>query len=548
MEKGLAMDTNLRMFCFQCQETNHNQGCTLAGRCGKRPETAGEMDRVVAELKCFAQMLQKCGRKPTREQGRSIIQALFATITNANFDTDQITEWVEKVKCMRTQQAMQCGKTEAGEPLAAGVLQIADEDIRSLCELITYGIKGISAYAEHAAVLGLESDSIYAFIVQALATIANEQQNTDFSNKAERVNVLVALVLKTGEVAVQTMEMLDAANTQTFGNPTMTSVRTTPGTRPGILVSGHDLLDLKELLEQTKDAGIDIYTHGEMLPAHGYPELKKYPHLVGNYGRSWFHQPEEFAAFGGPIVMTTNCIVPVKDAYKDRIFTTGVVGYPGVAQIPEREPGKMKDFSEVIKLAKKCPVPMHLPDAGPEMVTGLAHHQVLALADRVVEAVRGGAIRRFVVMAGCDGRHTERVYYTEVAKLLPKDTIILTAGCAKYRYNQLPLGDIGGIPRVLDAGQCNDSYSLVKIAMALKDAFGLKDLNELPVSYDIAWYEQKAVAVLLALLSLGVKGIRLGPTIPAFLTPAVLDVIVKHFDVKPITTPEEDVAAMMCGK
>ena len=426
------------------------------------------------------------------------------------------------------------GENQAKLPI--GVLACENEDIRSLRELLTYGLKGIAAYAEHAAVLGKEDDSIYAFCFKALETAATE---TD-SEK------LLAVILEAGEISVKTMALLDSANTETFGNPQVTTVKTGVGNRPGILISGHDLLDLKELLEQSKDADIDIYTHCEMLPAHYYPELKKYPHLYGNYGNAWHLQNKEFASFNGPILMTTNCITPVQDSYKDRIFTTGMAGYPGVPHIAGGKDGKPKDFSAVIELAKTCPPPEKLEDG--TLTGGFAHAQVFALADKVVEAVKSGAIRRFVVMAGCDGRHKERSYYTEVAENLPKDTVILTAGCAKYRYNKLVTGDIGGIPRVLDAGQCNDCYSLAVIALKLKEVFGVKDINELPISFDISWYEQKAVAVLLALLHLGFKNLRLGPTLPAFLSPNVAKILVETFDIKGITDPQTDIKAMMAGK
>ncbi|MDO4557566.1 MAG: hydroxylamine reductase [Planctomycetia bacterium] len=546
------------MFCWQCQETNQNRGCTAGGRCGKHSETANEMDRLTALLKGLALVLRNGGTPPTREEGRHILQSLFATITNVNFVTADIARLTGETEQFLNTRAQAHGITEPQIP-EPGVQKIVDEDICSLCELITYGLRGIAAYAEHAAVLGVEDDSLYAFFVRTLAELADEAMNPDFSAtaKQERIGALIQRVQETGTMAVRAMELLDRANTEHFGHPEITPVRTDVGSRPGILVSGHDLADLYELLEQTADQGIDIYTHGEMLPANAYPRMKKFPHLVGNYGGSWFRQPEEFTAFNGPILMTTNCIVPVRDAYRHRIFTTGVVGYPAVKHIADRPVGGHKDFSEIILMAKTCPPPSPLP--APESCTqvhcepletltvGFAHHQVLALADRVVEAVRSGAIRRFIVMAGCDGRHPERSYFTEVAYRLPADTVILTAGCAKYRYHRLPLGEIHGIPRVLDAGQCNDSYSLVRIAMALKEAFGLDDLNQLQISFDIAWYEQKAVAVLLALLSLGVKGIRIGPTLPAFLSPTVLEYLGKTYDLRPITTADADITEMMCG-
>jgi len=417
-----------------------------------------------------------------------------------------------------------------------GILSIENVDVRSLRMLLIYGVKGIAAYAEHAAVLGLEDEKIYNFLMEALVS----------TTKDLSVDEMVAMVMRAGECAVNTMAILDKANTSTYGNPEISKVNIGVRGNPGILISGHDLKDMEELLKQTEGTGVDVYTHGEMLPANTYPAFKKYSHLAGNYGNAWWKQAEEFDSFNGPILMTTNCIIPVKDSYKDRIFTTSVVGYPGVKHIPTRPKGGAKDFSSIIALAKKCASPKELEKG--ELVTGFGHNQVLALADKVVEAVKSGAIKRFIVMAGCDGRQKSRSYYTDVARELPKDTIILTAGCAKYRYNKLALGDIGGIPRVLDAGQCNDCYSLVVIALKLKEVFGLKNINELPISFDVAWYEQKAVAVLLALLFLGVKGIRLGPTLPAFASPNVLKVLVENFNIKPITDPKTDVEAMIKGQ
>ncbi len=511
-----------KMFCFQCQEACRNTGCTLAGMCGKKAETAHIMDKIIRQLKLIA-----LTREPDRATGRFIIQSLFMTITNANFDNDTLKKRLDKAVALT-------GNTQTDCP--CGVLSVENEDIRSLRELLTCGLKGIAAYAEHAAVLGKEDDSIYEFFFKALKGAATE----------ENADTLTSLVLEAGAVAVKTMALLDCANTETFGDPEITTVKTGVGNRPGILISGHDLLDIKELLEQSKDAGIDIYTHCEMLPAHYYPELKKYPHLYGNYGNAWHLQNKEFASFNGPVLMTTNCITPVQDSYKDRIFTTGMAGYPGVPHIPERENGGRKDFSEIIELAKKCPPPEKLEEG--TITGGFAHAQVFALADKVVEAVKSGAIKRFVVMAGCDGRQKERSYYTTVAGNLPKDTVILTAGCAKYRYNKLVTDDINGIPRVLDAGQCNDCYSLAVIALKLKEVFGVKDINDLPISFDIAWYEQKAVAVLLALLHLGFKNIRLGPSLPAFLSPNVAAILAKTFDIKGITDPKTDINAMMAGK
>jgi len=413
-----------------------------------------------------------------------------------------------------------------------------NEDVRSLRELLIIGCKGIAAYADHAAVLGHETDDIYGFLMEALAS----------TTKDLSTDQMVAMVMKAGETAVNTMALLDQANTGAYGNPEITEVNIGVRNNPGILISGHDLKDMEELLKQTEGSGVDVYTHGEMLPANYYPAFKKYPHFVGNYGGSWWHQNEEFESFNGPVILTTNCLIPIKkeNTYLNRLFTTGVVNYPGAKHIPDRPEGGAKDFSSAVALAKTCTAPTEIESG--KIVGGFAHNQVLALAEKVIGAVKSGAIRRFVVMAGCDGRHKTRSYFTEVAENLPKDTVILTAGCAKYRYNKLVLGDIGGIPRVLDAGQCNDSYSLAVIALKLREAFGLKDINELPVSYDIAWYEQKAVAVLLALLFLGVKGIRLGPTLPAFLSPNVAKVLVDKFDIKPIGTVQGDIEAMMLGK
>ena len=510
------------MFCFQCQEACRNTGCTLAGMCGKKAETADLMDKIIRQLKLIA-----LTRNVDLELGRFIVKSLFMTITNANFDNGMLQRQLDEAIKLTGENPAQ---------LPAGVLACENEDVRSLRELLTYGLKGIAAYAEHAAVLGKEDDSIYAFCFKALQTAATEVDSEK----------LLAVILEAGAIAVKTMALLDQANTETFGNPQVTTVKTGVGNRPGILISGHDLLDLKELLEQSKDAGIDIYTHCEMLPAHYYPELKKYPHLYGNYGNAWHLQNKEFASFNGPILMTTNCITPVQDAYKDRIFTTGAAGYPGIPHIADREFGKQKDFSEIIELAKKCQAPAALENG--TITGGFAHAQVFALADKIVEAVKSGAIKRFVVMAGCDGRQKERQYYSDVAENLPKDTVILTAGCAKYRYNKLISDDIGGIPRVLDAGQCNDCYSLAVIALKLKDVFGVKDINELPISFDIAWYEQKAVAVLLALLHLGFKNLRLGPTLPAFLSPDVAKILIETFDIKGIKDPQTDINAMLSGK
>ena len=512
----------MEMFCYQCQETAKNTGCTLMGVCGKKAETANRMDELIRELKRLA-----LTRQPDRELGLFIAQSLFLTITNANFDGERIQQQIDRAKTLTGPNAPE---------LPAGIPACENEDLRSLRELLTYGLKGIAAYADHAAMLGKESDEIYAFFFKALAAAAQE---TDPA-------VLTGLVLECGSIAVKTMALLDEANTEAYGHPRMTVVRTGVGTRPGILISGHDLRDLKELLDQSADAGIDIYTHSEMLPAHSYPEFQKYPHLYGNYGNAWHLQNQEFASFRGPILMTTNCITPVQESYRNRIFTTGMAGYPGIPHIADRRDGKPKDFSAIIELAKTCPPPEELENG--EVIGGFARNQVLSLADSIIGAVKSGAIRRFIVMAGCDGRQKSREYFTEVAKALPPDTVILTAGCAKYRYNKLQLGTINGIPRVLDAGQCNDCYSLAVIALKLKEAFGLNDVNELPLSFDIAWYEQKAVAVLLALLSLGFKGIRLGPTLPAFLSPGIAKVLTEAFGIQGISTVSDDIASMMSGR
>jgi len=511
-----------KMFCFQCQEACRNTGCTRSGMCGKKAETADLMDKIIRQLKLIA-----LTREADCQLGRFVIKSLFMTITNANFDEAALQKQLDEALRLT-------GKNPPRLP--AGVLACGNEDVRSLRELLTYGLKGIAAYAEHAAVLGKEDEEIYAFCFKALQTAAT----------GEDAGKLLAVILESGAIAVKTMALLDAANTEMFGDPQATTVKTGVGSRPGILISGHDLLDIKELLEQSQDAGIDIYTHCEMLPAHYYPELKKYPHLYGNYGNAWHLQSKEFASFNGPILMTTNCITPVQESYKDRIFTTGMAGYPGVEHIADRAAGKQKDFSAIIELAKKCQAPEELENG--TITGGFAHAQVFALADKVVAAVKSGAIRRFIVMAGCDGRQKERQYYSCVAENLPRDTVILTAGCAKYRYNKLISGDIGGIPRVLDAGQCNDCYSLAVIALKLKEVFGVKEINDLPISFDIAWYEQKAVAVLLALLHLGFKNLRLGPTLPAFLSPEVTKILVEAFDIKGITDPQTDIQAMLTGR
>ncbi len=553
------------MFCFQCQETAKNTGCTVKGVCGKPEETANLQDLLIFILRgisVYGEKLKEMGAGE-RSNDDFIAQGLFATITNANWDdarfTAMITEGLQRrdqvqSKFLAAYKEKNGSDFDAALPEAAtwtadpsafaekartiGVLATENEDVRSLRELLIIGLKGVAAYADHAALLGFQKDEINDFIMEALAS----------TTKDLTVDEMVGLVMKAGETAVNTMALLDEANTTAYGNPEITEVNIGVGKNPGILITGHDLKDMEELLKQTEGTGVDVYTHGEMLPANCYPAFKKYDHFVGNYGGSWWHQNKEFESFNGPILLTTNCLVPLKknNTYLDRLFTTGVVGYAGAAHIGDRPEGGTKDFSALIEKAKACPSPIEIETG--TIVGGFAHNQVLALADKVVDAVKSGAIKRFVVMAGCDGRQKGRNYYTEVAENLPKDTVILTAGCAKYRYNKLNLGDIGGIPRVLDAGQCNDSYSLAVIALKLKEVFGLDDINDLPISYDIAWYEQKAVAVLLALLFLGVKGIRLGPTLPAFLSPTVVKVLVEKFDIKPIGTVEEDIAAMMAGK
>jgi hydroxylamine reductase len=518
--------------------------------CGKKEDTAQLQDLLIYAVKGLSVVAAAANLADDKEIGRLVCEALFVTITNANFDNDAITAKIKEVLAKRdaiksanempadlADCAVWTGDaaTFAEKAKSVGVLATENEDVRSLRELLVYGLKGIAAYTDHACVLGKEDASIYANLIEGLVSTTKELS----------VDEMVGLVLKAGETAVTAMATLDAANTETYGKPEITEVNIGVGTKPGILISGHDLKDMEMLLEQTKGTGVDVYTHSEMLPCHYYPELKKYDNLVGNYGNAWWKQKDEFASFNGPILMTTNCITPLQDSYKDRFFTTGNSGWPGATHIEADADGK-KDFSEIIELAKTCQPPTGIETG--KIVGGFAHDQVIALADKVVEAVVAGDIKRFIVMAGCDGRHKTRDYFTQVAKELPDDAVILTAGCAKYRYNKLELGDIGGIPRVLDAGQCNDSYSLAVIALKLKEVFELDDINELPISFDIAWYEQKAVTVLLALLHLGVKGIRLGPTLPAFVSPNVLKVLVENFDIKPTGEVAEDVAAMMAGK
>ena len=545
--------TENKMFCYQCQETAGCTGCTRSGVCGKTPDVAAMQDLLVwvtKGLSAVTTRLRAEGKAVEPQVNHLITWNLFTTITNANFDKEAIIAQVRDTLAVKaellSQLADRSGLPEAtlwtdGEPAYAvqaarvGVLATKDEDIRSLRELITYGLKGLAAYTKHANALLREDGAVDAFLQKALAA------TLDDSLTAED---LTALALETGKYGVQGMALLDEANTSAYGNPEITRVNIGVGKNPGILVSGHDLRDLEMLLQQTQGTGVDVYTHSEMLPAHYYPAFKKYPNFVGNYGNAWWKQTEEFASFNGPILMTTNCIVPPRDSYKDRLYTTGAAGYPGCTHIPGGA-GEEKDFSALIEHAKRCAPPEEIETG--EIVGGFAHAQVLALADKVVEAVKSGAIRKFVVMAGCDGRAKSRSYYTEFAKALPKDTVILTAGCAKYKYNKLDLGDIGGIPRVLDAGQCNDSYSLAVIALKLKEVFGLEDINDLPIVYNIAWYEQKAVIVLLALLSLGVKNIHLGPTLPAFLSPNVAKVLTDSFGIAGITTVEDDLALFFGG-
>lgn len=534
-----------KMFCYQCQETAGCKGCTMSGVCGKKPDVAAMQDLLVYVTKGISAIttaLRQEGKQVSAKINHLITLNLFTTITNANFDKESIESRIratltEKEFLLKQvtnltvlPEAAKWNGSENWEEKArtVGVLSTENEDIRSLRELITYGLKGLSAYSKHANVLLEDNDEVDAFLQKALAATLNDNLS---------VEDLIALTMETGKYGVSGMAMLDKANTDSYGTPEITKVNIGVRKNPGILVSGHDLRDLEMLLEQTQGTGVDVYTHSEMLPAHYYPAFKKYPNFVGNYGNAWWKQKEEFESFNGPILMTTNCIVPPKDSYKNRLYTTGAAGYPGCTHIPG-EIGEQKNFSAIIEHAKKCIAPSEIETG--EIIGGFAHAQVLALADKVVEAVKSGAIKKFVVMAGCDGRAKSRDYYTEFAKALPKDTVILTAGCAKYKYNKLPLGDINGIPRVLDAGQCNDSYSLAVIALKLKEVFGLDDINDLPIIYNIAWYEQKAVIVLLALLYLGVKNIHLGPTLPAFLSPNVAKVLIENFGIAGIGTVEED--------
>lgn len=546
----------MNMFCYQCQETSKGTGCSLMGVCGKTPEVSNIQDLllfVARGVAVYNSELRKEG-KASKIADKYIIDAMFISITNANFDFGAIESKVKEGLKLKSELASTLGNTSVQLPdectwngsesefmtksLEVGVLRTKDEDIRSLKELVHYGLKGMAAYVEHAYNLDKTDDEIFSFIQKALVDLTRE----DIS-----VNELIALTLETGKFGVQAMALLDSANTGRFGSPEITQVNIGVGKNPGILISGHDLRDIEELLQQTEGTGIDVYTHSEMLPAHYYPHLKKYKHLVGNFGGAWWQQKEDFEAFNGPILFTTNCIVPPSKSasYRNRIFTTGAAGLDGAKHIGERKNGRQKDFSEIIEVAKTCLPPREIESG--TITGGFAHAQVLALADKVVDAVKTGAIKKFFVMAGCDGRMKSRNYYTDFAKALPNDTVILTAGCAKYRYNKLPLGDIGGIPRVLDAGQCNDSYSLAIIALKLKEVFGLDDINQLPIAFNIAWYEQKAVIVLLALLHLGVKNIHLGPTLPGFLSPNVAKVLVENFGIGGISTVEEDIEMFLAN-
>lgn len=548
----------MSMFCFQCQEAAGGKGCSRVGVCGKTDNVANLQDLLIYTLKGVSEFNQQA-RKANLNTAKAdyvLLDGLFATITNANFDKNAIASKIENALLVREEikstlkengvlenKAYHASATwfapkaefEAkSQEAQVGVLATENEDVRSLRELIVYGLKGMAAYAEHAANLGFKDETIYTFIEKALLATLDDSLSADD---------LVALTLETGKYGVNVMALLDQANTSTYGNPEITEVNIGVRNNPAILISGHDLKDMEELLAQTEGTGVDVYTHSEMLPAHYYPAFKKYTHFAGNYGNAWWKQKEEFESFNGPIIFTTNCIVPPAESYKDRVYTTGSSGFEGFKHLPNRVDGKAKDFSEVIAHAKRLPSPTEIETG--KIIGGFAHNQVLALADKVVDAVKTGAIKQFFVMAGCDGRMKSRDYYTEFAETLPKDTVILTAGCAKYRYNKLNLGDIGGIPRVLDAGQCNDSYSLAVIALKLKEVFELNDINELPISYNIAWYEQKAVIVLLALLFLGVKNIKLGPTLPAFLSPNVANVLVNTFGINGITTVQQDIVQFL---
>ncbi|HHW48772.1 MAG TPA: hydroxylamine reductase [Clostridiaceae bacterium] len=547
----------MKMFCYQCQEAAKGIGCTVRGVCGKTDEVSNLQDLLIYVLKgisVYSVKLREANLK-SEKADKFIIEGLFSTVTNVNFDKDYFIRKIKEGLALRDELKDQLLNANIeldrdlhdaavwhGESLddmerkaaSVGILKTENEDIRSLRELVIYGLKGMAAYAEHADILGFRNDEVNAFMQKALVATLDDSLTADD---------LVALAMETGKYGVEVMALLDKANTSTYGNPEVTKVNIGVRNNPGILISGHDLKDMEELLKQTEGTGVDVYTHGEMLPANYYPAFKKYSHFVGNYGNAWWKQDKEFESFNGPILMTTNCLVPPKDSYKDRVYTTGLVGFPGVKHIPDREDGKAKDFSEIIEHAKKCPPPQEIEKG--EIIGGFAHNTVLSLAEKIIEAVKTGKIKKFAVMAGCDGRMKSREYYTEFARKLPEDTVILTAGCAKYRYNKLNLGDIGGIPRVLDAGQCNDSYSLAVIALKLKEVFGLDDVNKLPIFYNIAWYEQKAVIVLLALLYLGVKNIHLGPTLPAFLSPNVAAVLVEKFGIGGITNAEDDIEKFM---
>lgn len=543
------------MFCYQCQETAGNTGCTKGGVCGKKPPVANVQDLLIYAAKglsAVALQLRKEGKEIPKSINHMVTYNLFSTITNVNFDEEALWHFVEKTLSLKNELLTKVrnredlpavalwtgGNREEMEEKAreVGVLATEDEDVRSLRGLITYGLKGMAAYMKHANVLGYYNEDVEIFLQEALVKTLDDSLSA---------NDLVALTLETGKMGVQAMALLDEANTSAYGHPEISKVNIGVGKNPGILISGHDLLDMEMLLDQTAGTGVDVYTHSEMLPANYYPKFKKYPHFIGNYGNSWWMQKEEFESFNGPILLTTNCLVPPKDSYKDRIYTTGAAGFPGCKHI-RGDIGEKKDFSALIEHAKKCAPPTQIEDG--EIVGGFARNQVLALADKVVDAVKSGAIKKFVVMAGCDGRHKTRSYYTDFAEALPKDAVILTAGCAKYRYNKLNLGDIGGIPRVLDAGQCNDCYSLAVIAMKLQEVFGLDDINDLPIVFNIAWYEQKAVIVLLALLALGVKNIHLGPTLPGFLSPNVAKVLVENFGIAGIGSVEEDIELFFGAK
>jgi hydroxylamine reductase len=544
----------MNMFCYQCQETAQNKGCTVKGVCGKTSDVANLQDLLIFLLKGISRYtveMRKKGIEVSAETNHFVMESLFMTITNANFDKERFVTRIQEAIALRDKLAAEAGNITAdcdcmtwrgnsldemeAKAATVGVLKTENEDVRSLRELLTYGLKGMAAYAEHAVNLGFDDEEIQAFMQEALVATTQELSADE----------LTALVLKCGEYGVKTMALLDKANTSTYGNPEITKVNIGVRNNPAILISGHDLRDMQDLLEQTEGTGVDVYTHSEMLPAHYYPAFKKYKHFAGNYGSAWWRQNEDFESFNGVILFTTNCIVPPRSTstYSDRVYTTGASGFSGFTHIEDRKNGQAKDFSKLIEHAKQCKAPTEIETG--EIIGGFAHEQVFALADKVVDAVKSGAIRKFFVMAGCDGRMKSRSYYTEFAEILPKDTVILTAGCAKYRYNKLPLGDIGGIPRVLDAGQCNDSYSLALIALKLKEVFELNDVNELPIAYNIAWYEQKAVIVLLALLYLGVKNIHLGPTLPAFLSANVAKVLVEKFNMGSITNFEDDLKLFM---